>query len=1336
MNSRQSFIPIDRRFALARGEPLPDRTSGTALFADISGFTPLTETLLTELGRQRGAEELTRQLNLVYTALIAQLHQFQGTVIGFAGDAITCWLDGDDGRRAVACAIAMQHAMKPFATVTTPTGATIPMAIKIGIAGGAARRFVVGDPKVQFNDVLAGAVLDQVAKAEQMAKQNETVITAQLAERLGDDIEISEWRADAADRFAIIKRLTCVVPPTPWADLSMDSGSEVEESAWMLEPIYQKLQSGDAFLAELRPTVIIFQRFSGLDYAEDAAGEKLDAYIHWVQRTLSRYEGTLLGLTIGDKGSYLYAVFGAPIAHSDDPVRAVAAALELRSPPPALAYIQGIQTGISQGLVYTGAYGSKARQTYGVLGNEVNMAARFMGVAQPGQVIVHNRVADAARQIHEFQSIGEVKVKGAAHPIELYEAVGKRWGQQLQRGLFDTPLVGRESPLAEMHQRLDDAANGAGQIVRLRGALGSGKSHLTAVFGRQAAVKGWHVAVGACLSITQNTPYVPWRQIFQTWIDLDGGEQPETIVPRLEIVLQGMNPDWLFRLPLLGDLLDIPIPDNPTTAAFEPKQRQESLTALIIDMFQVWSQAHPLLLIVEDAHWMDESSANLATAVGRAISQLPVMLMLVQRDEASDTAPNIEALPHFFALTLAELSSAATAELLNNHLSGPLTPVAQALIEAKTEGNPFFTKELTDTLRESKILYQQESGSWDLSSQIYQELRSANCIIRQDRDWALADNAPLNSIDLGVPDSIQGVVLARIDRLPEQEKLSLKVSSVIGQRFALDLLNLSHPQHPGNDTLQRQTEHMSDHDFIILEQLDPAPTYLFRHQATQGVAYETLLFVQRQQLHRAVAAALRQIRPRAAEELAHHAYIGQDWPNALHYQLLVGEHAQQLFANYQAIEHYRKALESAGHLPAEETRQQRQSIHAALGELLTTTGQYEPAREHLNQAISLAVSSGDDTGHGRACRWMARSYEVQGEYIPALDWIQKGLIALKSAETAETAELLLLAGLINTRQGEFDNALSLCQSGLRIAEKTGQSSVLARAYSLQGTVIRARGDSGGAIENFQRTLDLYNQAENISGQALAQNQLATAYFDIGQWTKADHYYRQARTIFSQMGDAYNQLITNNNLGGIACNQGRLDEAIDFYQSAVRAVEQIGGSLWAMGTLSMNLGNAYLRRGDLDTAKEQLDRSRAYYQQAQARDFLPELNRLSAELALASGDLAEAQAKGEHALALSQELKVRSEEGCSLNLLGNTALQLGRLDQAERYLVDSLAILKEVGDEYQWARSQLAFARLLAQQGSSSQSVAALQASIAVFEQLDAALELESALQLKRGLSGS
>ena len=157
------YLPIDRRHALARGESLPDQTIGAALFADISGFTPITEALARGLGPQRGAEELTRQLNLVYGALIAEVDRYGGSVIGFSGDAITCWFEGDDGHRAAACALRLHQAMEPVSTVALPAGERMILALKTAVSTGPARRFLVGDPDVQLIDVLAGATLDRLA---------------------------------------------------------------------------------------------------------------------------------------------------------------------------------------------------------------------------------------------------------------------------------------------------------------------------------------------------------------------------------------------------------------------------------------------------------------------------------------------------------------------------------------------------------------------------------------------------------------------------------------------------------------------------------------------------------------------------------------------------------------------------------------------------------------------------------------------------------------------------------------------------------------------------------------------------------------------------------------------------------------------------------------------------------------------------------------------------------------------------------------------------------------------------------------------------------------------
>src|SRR4051812_24674288 len=219
MELPESYIPIDRRLALARGVDLPARTSGAALFADISGFTPLTETLTRELGPQRGAEELSHQLIVIYSALIAQVEQYRGSVISFSGDAITCWFDESGLRtadrglsmlpdpqssvlstqhsaplRALACALAMQEALSYFATIETPSGASVTLAIKVAVAAGPVRRFLIGDPQIQLIDVLAGATLSRLAAAEHQAEKGEVVASAEVVAELDDALLIDVWR--------------------------------------------------------------------------------------------------------------------------------------------------------------------------------------------------------------------------------------------------------------------------------------------------------------------------------------------------------------------------------------------------------------------------------------------------------------------------------------------------------------------------------------------------------------------------------------------------------------------------------------------------------------------------------------------------------------------------------------------------------------------------------------------------------------------------------------------------------------------------------------------------------------------------------------------------------------------------------------------------------------------------------------------------------------------------------------------------------------------------------------------------------------------------------------
>ena len=333
MDKYSVYIPSDRLQEMAGQLALPDRCQGTALFADISGFTPLTEALVRKFGPQRGAEELTRYLNQVYDSLITCLDHFGGTVISFAGDAITCWFDQDDGMRAAACALCMQAEMKQFADIrisVTSTGPlaseqavplTVTLTVKVALATGPARRFVVGDPNLLLIDVLAGTTLYQLASAEHQAEKGEIILDFTTVKSLGDRAEISNWRIDQenGEAFGVLRQLQAIPYARPFPPLAEQTLPEEMLKSWVLPPVYQRLRQGQGeFLAELRPAIAMFVNFTGIDFDSDPeAGEKLNRYVVWAQNVLARYDAYFFQLIVGDKGNYLYGGFGAPIAHEE-----------------------------------------------------------------------------------------------------------------------------------------------------------------------------------------------------------------------------------------------------------------------------------------------------------------------------------------------------------------------------------------------------------------------------------------------------------------------------------------------------------------------------------------------------------------------------------------------------------------------------------------------------------------------------------------------------------------------------------------------------------------------------------------------------------------------------------------------------------------------------------------------------------------------------------------------------------------------------------------------------------------------------------------------------------
>lgn len=508
-----AYLPRDRIIALGKGEDLPEFAHGSTLFADISGFTPLTEAVVSRYGPRRGGEELTNHLNTVYDALIREVDGYDGSVIGFAGDAITTWFRDDDGTKALACAFRMQSTMTAFQSITLPDGAVYSLGMKVAVAAGRVRRFVVGDIEIQRSDLIAGDVLERLADAEHAAERGDVVCDGFTAEALTSAIIISERRpSETGIPVAVVERMPH--PPEPLAvnDIPLEGLTAEKLRPWLIREIFERVVSGQGeFLTELRPAAAVFIRFVGIAFETDPdAPVKLNTYTCWLQRVIADLGGTLVQITIGDKGSFAYAAFGAPSANEDDTARALAAAIQVRDSPPQIREIAGdVQVGVTRGTMRTGAYGGLTRRTYGILGDDVNLSARLMQNAKPGQVLISEAAARRNQDRFDLLELPRITVKGKTEPIRIFELCSRveRQTVSFKADRYRIPMIGRRSELSQIRERFEQAKSGRGQLVSIVADAGVGKSRLIAEATRIADRSGFTGFSGECQSLARNTSF-------------------------------------------------------------------------------------------------------------------------------------------------------------------------------------------------------------------------------------------------------------------------------------------------------------------------------------------------------------------------------------------------------------------------------------------------------------------------------------------------------------------------------------------------------------------------------------------------------------------------------------------------------------------------------------------------------------------------------------------------------------------------------------------------------------------------------------------------------------
>jgi class 3 adenylate cyclase/tetratricopeptide (TPR) repeat protein len=1216
MELPQAYIPMDRRHALAQGQALPAQSSGTALFADIAGFTALTESLVRVLGPQRGAEELPSQLNRVYDALIAEVDRYGGAVIGFAGDAMTCWFADTPllgapppaARRAAACALALHQAMLPFANLTIPDVGTISLTIKVGIASGAVRRFLVGDPTIQTLDVLAGTTIDRMAQAEHVARRGEVLIDQATAAQLVGAI-LPEWRTDpgSAEPFAVLQSLPAEDVTAPWPALPAFS---ISLSAWMLPPVFERLQAGmGAFLTELRPATLLFLSFGGIDYDNDSLAEqKLDSFMLWAQRILRSYDAYILQLMIGDKGSLIYAAFGAPIAHEDDAIRAVLAALELREPQ--FPYLLPVQIGVAQGRVRTGAYGGTTRRTYGVLGDDVNLAARLMQHAPPGQVLVSQKLRERTADRFAWEARAPISVKGKALPISTYRLIGVNHAStRLHEPRYALPMVGRQPELEFIGERLAAAQAGRGQIVAISAEAGMGKSRLVAEVVRHADREQVVVYSGECQSYGLHTPYLVWRRIWQRFFGLDPNAPASDQIAALQIALARIDPALLPRLPLLGVVLDLAIPDSDLTREFDARLRKESLEALLVSCLRQRAREHPLLIVLEDCHWLDALSHDLLAVLGRTIAQLPVLLLLAYRPLQLQrlTEPRVAQLPYFRELPLdsllpdevALLVRLKLAQFVGNQGSVPEELVAQ--IHERAQGNPFYVEELLNYLRDQGI---------------------------DPRDPAALAQREL-------PASLHSLILSRVDRLSESQKSLLKIASVIGRLFRAAILWGIDAFFGQQAQVRRDLDDLSALDLTPLDSPEPELTYLFKHIVTQEVTYESLPFATRAVIHEQIGQYLEQNRTtqeQLVDLLAFHYDRSTNLAKRAEYLERAGLAAQAIFANPAAINYFERLLTIT---PA---AAQGPTL-LRLGEVLTVVGRWDEAYTQYMVALQLAQTNLDAGATAQAQLRLGDLLRKQGKFGEAERMIEQALATFTSLnDQVGIADGLNSAGTIALHTGHYALAQTRYSASAQLQRALGNQEMLGKVLSNLGILAFHQGDVVQAQQHFAASLEVRRTVGNPLWIANSLGNLGMLAIELGESAQARSYIEESLLLERATGDRHAIAISLNNLGKACCAEGRYDAARTLYHEAL-AINHDLGDRWALAYLLDDLGTLAAQTEQAATALRLVSAASMLREAINAPLSPPEQAQLDLALASARAALTEA----EQALAITQGRTMRIEQ---------------------------------------------------------------------------------------------
>jgi len=1062
-----------------------------ALFVDIAGFTAMTGRFA-ELGRV-GAEMVTDIINRVYEPSIQTINQLGGFVASFAGDAFTALFPGDRGGGAAHAARMIRSILSKL-MITTPFG-RVRLAVRVGVAAGFVNWRVIPSPS-QWAFYFRGPAINRAARAEHSCRPGEIAF--------GSDL-----KPGGSDRATNI-------PPAPIPDDLT--------RRFIPEAI---LELGD--VGEFRDIVSMFVSFGQI--------RRLSRFIGNAIEIANEFGGYFNKVDFGDKGGIILILFGAPIGQERLNERALECALSLKRLEPK------IRVGLAAGLAYTGFIGSRLRSEYTAIGNVVNLSARLALKAKWGEVYCDVRTSRSIG--FRFESAGAHRLKGFSQKVPISRMIGRG---TIKERLFPGKMVGRDQEFSKLRKLISPIDKGkfAG-VIYVDGPAGIGKSRLVSRLKMSLSREKYTWFYLPCDGILRESlnPVVYFLKNYfaQKAEDSDRANRKRFEI-RFDRLLRGVkDPDLKKELirtrSILGALINLRW-RNSLYERLDARGRYENLLYAFKNLVKAECLQHPLVIELEDGHWVDSDTVELLRVLTRNVEDYPFVIITScrMRDDGTRFQLQLTGIPEH-RIHLGNLNESSVRELAEDRWGGKLSDRLFNLIWTKSEGVPFYIEQI--------ILYLKESGKVMLKGGVYE----------------------LTGREIEIPGKITRIIIARIDRLEKKLRDVIKTASVLGREFSIRVLSGMLRGEPVDYEVKRGEQ---EGIWTPLSEL----FYIFKHALIRDAVYGMQLKKRLRALHLLAAETMVDLYQNEMEahygQIAYHYESAGIRDKAREFLFKAGDYAKERYKNDEALKHYRNLLKYV-------SGQGRVEVHKRMVEVLHHIGRWKEAERLLRRNLRAVARMGDMRAVAQCKNRLAKLLCAKGNYREALRLAEDArAVFSRISELHGVGECLSNLGDIYIQLSEFDSARACLTQALKIFTRVRDRVNICKTIGNMGILHHLKGEEEEALKCYRRVLTL---AQKIGARRIfniAVGNMGNVFRGLKRYDQAMASYRQQLKTAMELGDRLVISHATGNLGILHSELGKYEQAIEYYQKQLEIARELGDQAGISRALG-NMGMDYASMGE-------------------------------------------------------------------------------------------------------------------------------------------------------------